>query len=402
MKRIFLFIAMLTAMPSLIKAADDVLTISTAKSDAHEWELTVHLSNPNTTYSGFQIDLQLPDGIKLNTASVATAVRTSSLTLQANMASNGLPRIVGYASAKTYSIIGSTGPIFTAKLNVDASLAAGTYNIVAKNIRLTTAQAEETVLPNATCQLVIDETPGYKLTLWNDDEQYYTVMLQEGAAIPTIDDPAAREGYSFCGWDGLPETMPAADVNAKAKWCVNSYELKLLVDGDVVFTDHVAYGNRLPDFTPGEMEGYTFCGWNDAPETMPAHDLQLTAKYCVNYYVLKYVVEGDEIYKKDIAYGSTIPHVEAPIIDGYKFVGWEGEEYDTMPAEDVVYTANYIKIGDVNLDGQVNTADVVAIYDFIIYGDASDTKQENADVDGDGSVNTADVTSVYNIITNGN
>jgi hypothetical protein len=196
--------------------------------------------------------------------------------------------------------------------------------------------------------------------------------------------------------------MPAADVNAKAKWCVNSYELKLLVDGDVVFTDHVAYGNRLPDFTPGEMEGYTFCGWNDAPETMPAHDLELTAKYCVNYYVLKYVVEGDEIYKKDIAYGSTIPHVEAPIIDGYKFVGWEGEEYDTMPAEDVVYTANYIKIGDVNLDGQVNTADVVAIYDFIIYGDASDTKQENADVDGDGSVNTADVTSVYNIITNGN
>ena len=72
-----------------------------------------------------------------------------------------------------------------------------------------------------------------------------------------------------------------------------------------------------------------------------------------------------------------------------------------MPAKDVVYTARYIQIGDVNLDGDVNTADVVAIYSFIIDGDDSGIEMDNADVNGDGLVNTADVTAVYNIVTNG-
>ncbi|MBR6714466.1 MAG: InlB B-repeat-containing protein [Bacteroidaceae bacterium] len=401
MKRIFFLIAMLAAVPAIMKAADDVLTISTVKSDAHQWELTVQLANPNTSYSGFQIDLLLPDGITLNTASVATSARTGSLTLQAGIASNGLPRIVGYASVKTNSITGTNGTILTAALNVDASLTPGSYGVVAKNIRFTTTDGAETVLPNASCELVIEESPDFKLTYWDGDEQFYSVLLQAGAAIPAIDEPAAREGYSFCGWDGLPDVMPAADVDARAKWCVNSYELKLLVDGEVVFTEQVAYGNRLPAFTPGEIEGYTFCGWNDAPETMPAHDLQLTAKYCVNSYVLKYVVEGDEIFREEIAFGSSIPHIDAPKIDGYKFAGWEGQEYDVMPAKDVVYTARYIQIGDVNLDGDVNTADVVAIYSFIIDGDDSGIEMDNADVNGDGLVNTADVTAVYNIVTNG-
>ena len=80
MKRIFFLIAMLAAVPAFMKAADDVLTISTVKSDAHQWELTVQLANPNTSYSGFQIDLLLPDGITLNTASVATSPRTGSFT----------------------------------------------------------------------------------------------------------------------------------------------------------------------------------------------------------------------------------------------------------------------------------------------------------------------------------
>ena len=59
------------------------------------------------------------------------------------------------------------------------------------------------------------------------------------------------------------------------------------------------------------------------------------------------------------------------------------------------------KRGDVTGEGDVNSADVVAIYAFIIEGDASGYTKEAADVDGNGDVNSADVVAVYDIIING-
>lgn len=54
---------------------------------------------------------------------------------------------------------------------------------------------------------------------------------------------------------------------------------------------------------------------------------------------------------------------------------------------------------DVNGDGSVNAADVTALYNYILNGDA--TYLPTSDVNGDGSVNAGDVTAVYNMILNG-
>ena len=54
--------------------------------------------------------------------------------------------------------------------------------------------------------------------------------------------------------------------------------------------------------------------------------------------------------------------------------------------------------GDVNHDDSVNTADVTAIYSYIINGTTSGFTAGDANVNGDNEVNTADVTAVYNII----
>ena len=59
------------------------------------------------------------------------------------------------------------------------------------------------------------------------------------------------------------------------------------------------------------------------------------------------------------------------------------------------------KKGDVNKDGSINSTDVVAIYDYIIQGDASGIEKGRADVDSSGEVNSADVVAVYDIIING-
>ena len=68
-------------------------------------------------------------------------------------------------------------------------------------------------------------------------------------------------------------------------------------------------------------------------------------------------------------------------------------------ATDVVIRS--FKPGDVNLDGLVNTADVVAVYAFINYGAESGIDRKCANVNGDDAVNTADVVAIYSIIING-
>ena len=59
------------------------------------------------------------------------------------------------------------------------------------------------------------------------------------------------------------------------------------------------------------------------------------------------------------------------------------------------------KKGDVNGDGKVNTADVVAVYSFIEKGTASGVTRDAANVNGDSAVNTADVVAIYDIIIKG-
>ena len=57
--------------------------------------------------------------------------------------------------------------------------------------------------------------------------------------------------------------------------------------------------------------------------------------------------------------------------------------------------------GDVNGDGDVNTADVTAVYSYIINGEKSGFTKEAANVNGDNDINTADVTAIYSIIIGG-
>lgn len=52
--------------------------------------------------------------------------------------------------------------------------------------------------------------------------------------------------------------------------------------------------------------------------------------------------------------------------------------------------------GDVNGDGSVTSADITALYNFLLNND--DSTLVNGDVDADGSITSADVTSVYNIL----
>ena len=51
---------------------------------------------------------------------------------------------------------------------------------------------------------------------------------------------------------------------------------------------------------------------------------------------------------------------------------------------------------DVNGDGAVTSADVTALYDYMLTGD--NTYAATLDVDGDGAITSADITAIYNVL----
>lgn len=51
---------------------------------------------------------------------------------------------------------------------------------------------------------------------------------------------------------------------------------------------------------------------------------------------------------------------------------------------------------DVNNDGVINSADVVAIYNYVITGNAGEIHDYDLDINNDDEINTADVIDIYN------
>ena len=105
-----------------------------------------------------------------------------------------------------------------------------------------------------------------------DGELYDTVIVEYGGEITLPEEPE-KEGYTFSGWSEIPETMPAEDITVEGSFEVNTYVITYLVNGEVFATDSVAYGSEIVLVEEPEKEGYTFSGWSEVPETMPAEDI---------------------------------------------------------------------------------------------------------------------------------
>ena len=73
--------------------------------------------------------------------------------------------------------------------------------------------------------------------------------------------------------------MPAHDVEVTGSYSVNSYILTYKIDGEVFKAVELSYGESVTPEEVPEKEGHTFSGWTGLPETMPAHDVEVTGSY---------------------------------------------------------------------------------------------------------------------------
>ena len=186
----------------------------------------------------------------------------------------------------------------------------------------------------------------YILTYIVDGEKYVTQTVEYGSTITVIESPE-KDGYTFSGWSETPSTMPANDVTVTGSFTINSYSLTYIVDGEEYATQTVEYGSTITAIEAPEKEGYTFSGWSEIPATMPADNITIVGTFSVNSYTITYIIDGETIYSQEVEFGSTIEPITPPEKENYEFAGWENVP-NTMPAHDITIIGKYDPIVGIN------------------------------------------------------
>ena len=216
------------------------------------------------------------------------------------------------------------------------------------------------------------ERNSYTMKFVVDGETVKEEDIPYEGVVTKPDDPQ-KEGYTFTGWQpAVPETMPANDVTCTAQFAVNQYIVTFTADGKTLSSEKLDYGTLIVAPAVPEKEGHTFTGWN--PEltegaTVPAHDVTYDAVFDVNSYFVIYMVNGEEWARDAVKYGAIIVLREYPVAEGYVFSGWQSDDEDeTMPAHDVVYTAELVT-GISAIPANIHFVDVYHVSGALLYHD---------------------------------
>ena len=192
----------------------------------------------------------------------------------------------------------------------------------------------------------------YTVTWKVGDDFTTTTMVKYGEALVAPEyTPAA--GYDF-EWVDVPATMPANDALViSGKLTAKTYTVTWKVNGEIVGTTTVTFGEAIADYEYTAPAGYTFGGWTDKPDTMPANDIVVNGTTVANGYKVVWKVNGEKVGETVVSYGDAITDYDYTAPEGYEFSGWT-DKPETMPDSEIVvngtttpktYTVTW-KVGD--------------------------------------------------------
>ena len=178
----------------------------------------------------------------------------------------------------------------------------------------------------------------------NGGSEIAPITQDYGTEITAPDNPT-RKGYTFKGWDKeIPETMPAENMTVKARWEINQYTIAFDTNGGSEIAPITQdYGTAITAPADPTRKGYTFKGWDkEIPETMPAENITVKAQWEINQYTIAFDTNGgSEIAPITQDYGTEITAPDNPTREGYTFIGWDRDIPVTMPAENITVTAQW-------------------------------------------------------------
>ncbi len=186
--------------------------------------------------------------------------------------------------------------------------------------------------------------PAYSLTIVEGEDTLLSGVFHAGEVLPPLR-LEAREGYSLEWIDTVPAFMPEEDMLVRCRYVANLYCFILTADGDTMENARYPYGSKIMvgDIVPTKL-GYSFVGWNDSlPETMPAHDIFLSAEWMPNYYSFA-AYDGDHTVTDTLyKYGSKIDPLPKMEKEGHQFLGWD-TTWTEMPDHAVSVNAQWERL----------------------------------------------------------
>ena len=156
-----------------------------------------------------------------------------------------------------------------------------------------------------------------------------------GATV-VVPEKEEKTGYTFDGWyydgtkyeAGASFTMPAKDVTLTGTLTINQYTATWVFDnGTADQVDTYDYNEAIVAPTAPSKTGYTFAGWSpEVDETMPANNVTYTAQWTPNDYTITFTNTGDTaIAPITQAYLSDVTAPADPEKAGHTFAGWYDE-----------------------------------------------------------------------------
>ena len=197
------------------------------------------------------------------------------------------------------------------------------------------------------------------------------------------------ENYDIYNYDGEP--IEFAIQNGAVTVAAAQPEMHTVTfkdwDGTVLKTQEVQHGGDAEAPADPTRVGYTFTGWDKAFTNITA-DLVVTAQYEINTYTVTFKDWNGTVLKtQEVQHGGDAEAPADPTRVGYTFTGWD-KAFTNITA-DLVVTAQYEMLGDVDGDGNVSMADALTILRMAM--DILPVEnQQIADVDGDGFITSMD------------
>lgn len=184
-----------------------------------------------------------------------------------------------------------------------------------------------------------------KIVVWFHDGNNIVLHINETPEFQYTDDSVVfYSGNTTYKWPlEIVQKLTFENVEP-ISWTVDA--LSSNVDMGTVTGNGLIEDGESVSLTAVPCEGYVFVRWSDGttdnPYTFtPTGNVELTALFKVNAYAVIYMVKDEEWARDSLDYGTTIVKREYTALEGETFNGWlSNANYVTMPAHDVVYTAD--------------------------------------------------------------
>ncbi len=171
-------------------------------------------------------------------------------------------------------------------------------------------QGEEIVKRNEQVELKATPLPGYQFDYWyilNEDTGEHNWSITENPYLFSV----------------------VNNLSIDAVFSLATYNVTFVIDGEEYMTLEVPYGEPIPTVPEPTKEGYTFSGWSDIPDTMPARDVIVTGSFAASVGILDLPADKKvDIYSQNgirVATGISVKNLTKELPKGIYII--EGKTY---------------------------------------------------------------------------